>query len=145
MKIGILGAGSWGTTVAHLLARKYDVTLWARDQSIAHEINQHHLNTKYLGQSELSPRLQATSDLEIAVIGKALIIVAIPAQNFRDVLTQAVGFFNSDAAIISLSKEANLAARVVLPQPLSPTIPRDLPLPISKLIPSTALTVPCGT
>ena len=108
MKIGILGAGSWGTTVAHLLARKYDVTLWARDQSIAHEINQHHLNTKYLGQSELSPRLQATSDLEIAVTDKALVIVAIPAQNFRDVLTQAVGFFNSDAAIISLSKGLEL-------------------------------------
>lgn len=67
MKIGVLGAGSWGTTVAHLLARRYDVTLWARDRPIADEINQHQLNSKYLGPSALSPRIFATDDLESAV------------------------------------------------------------------------------
>ncbi|MGB1341540.1 MAG: NAD(P)H-dependent glycerol-3-phosphate dehydrogenase [Pseudomonadales bacterium] len=108
MKIGVLGAGSWGTTVAHLLARRYDVTLWARDRPIADEINQRQLNSKYLGPSALSPRIFATDDLESAVNKKALILVAIPAQNFRAVLKRAKAFLDPEAAIISLSKGLEL-------------------------------------
>ena len=54
MNIGVLGGGSWGTTVAHLLSRRYDVTLWARNSDIANEINAHRTNRRYLLSAQLS-------------------------------------------------------------------------------------------
>ncbi|MBT8092424.1 MAG: NAD(P)H-dependent glycerol-3-phosphate dehydrogenase, partial [Gammaproteobacteria bacterium] len=48
LKIGLLGGGSWGTTVAALVARNAPITLWARDEAIVAEINESHTNTKFL-------------------------------------------------------------------------------------------------
>ena len=48
LQVGLLGGGSWGTTVASLVARKAPITLWARDTNVVDEINRNHTNNKYL-------------------------------------------------------------------------------------------------
>ena len=104
MNIGVLGGGSWGTTVAHLLSRRYDVTLWARNSDIADEINAHHTNDRYLSSAPLSPKLQATDQLQAATRGQSVLVMAIPAQNFRAVLTDAARYLDPLTPIVSLSK-----------------------------------------
>ena len=69
MKVTVLGAGSWGTTVASLAARHNDATLWGRDEAQMREINDEHKNSKYLADYDLPKNLKGTSDLEAAVTG----------------------------------------------------------------------------
>ena len=66
MRVSVLGGGSWGTTVASLVARRHDTMLWARDAVVAAEITEAHTNSKYLPGLTLNERLAATDDLERA-------------------------------------------------------------------------------
>ena len=67
MRVAVLGGGSWGTTVASLLAPKHDTVLWARNPDVAKSIATDHVNPVYLPGFELASELAATSDLEEAV------------------------------------------------------------------------------
>ena len=67
MRVVVLGAGSWGTTVASLLAGRHPTLLWARDPDVADEINQQRTNTRYLPDCLLPATLEATADLDKAV------------------------------------------------------------------------------
>ena len=58
LNAGLLGGGSWGTTVAALIARNAPVTMWARDQGTVDEINQQHTNSKYLPDAVLPPKIR---------------------------------------------------------------------------------------
>ena len=49
MKVAVLGAGSWGTTVATLACGRNKTLLWARDPEVAREVNEDHANSSYLG------------------------------------------------------------------------------------------------
>ena len=65
--VGIIGGGSWGTTVGHLAAHNVSTVLWARHAETAEEINSHHRNSRYLDGFDLHPALRATADLGEAV------------------------------------------------------------------------------
>ena len=64
MTISILGAGSWSTAIANILAEKEDVLIYARDQKLAEEINSKHVNSKYFPDIQLSQKIKSTSDLK---------------------------------------------------------------------------------
>ena len=104
LKIGILGGGSWGTTVASLTARNAPTRLWARDKSVVDEINKHHRNEKYLPGAELFPSIKATHSLKKAVKNADVIVMGVPAQFFREVLKDARPFIRPWVPIISLAK-----------------------------------------
>ena len=77
MKVTVLGAGSWGTTVAALMCRRdHEVLLWARNPEVAHEVNDKRSNDAYLPGARLPARLRATSDLEQASRHAELLVVA---------------------------------------------------------------------
>ena len=109
LNVGLLGGGSWGTTVASLVARNAPITLWARDAETVREINDDHTNIKYLPDAKLPARLKATNDLEEAVTNMDVIIVGIPSQNFRDVLTEIKNYIRPWVPIVSLSKGLELS------------------------------------
>jgi glycerol-3-phosphate dehydrogenase (NAD(P)+) len=67
MRVTVLGAGSWGTTVASLLAGRHDVRIWARDPELARELAETGVNSRYLPGTVLPDRITATGDLEQAV------------------------------------------------------------------------------
>ncbi len=104
LKAGVLGGGSWGTTVASLIARNTQVALWARDAATVREINENHTNEKYLPGAHLSPRLTATEDLEQAVRTVDVVIMAIPSQNFRTVAEEIKRYIRPWVPVISLTK-----------------------------------------
>lgn len=111
-RVSVLGAGSWGTTVASLMARNSDVMLWARNAAVVDEVNDSHTNQRYLGDALLSPRLRATSDLTEAVSRAEVLVMAIPSQNYRDVLTMAAPDLTPGVPIISLTKGLELSSHL---------------------------------
>src|ERR1700730_19324868 len=87
MRIAVLGAGSWGTTVASLLAGHNDCTVWARDPELAREIYERDSISRYLPGFALPSNLKATADLEKAVHYLDLLVVGVPTHGFRAILT----------------------------------------------------------
>ncbi|HEV2361920.1 MAG TPA: NAD(P)H-dependent glycerol-3-phosphate dehydrogenase [Acidimicrobiales bacterium] len=104
MRVSVLGAGSWGTTVAHICAQGAHTMLWARDAAIADAVNDRNENPAYLPGIELFPGLEATADIEEAVAGADLIIVGVPTKGFRDVVERAKPHIRPWVPIVSLSK-----------------------------------------
>lgn len=104
VNVALLGGGSWGTTVASMIARNNPTLLWARSQASVDEINTLHTNSKYLGEAKLSPKLQATTSLQAAVSGADILIVAVPSHGFRDVLKEVAAHVRSFIPIVSLTK-----------------------------------------
>ncbi|MGP5125382.1 NAD(P)H-dependent glycerol-3-phosphate dehydrogenase [Brachybacterium tyrofermentans] len=86
-RLAVLGAGSWGTTFAQVLADGgADVTLWARREEVAREIRTAHRNSAYLGDRLLPDAVGATSSIEEAFDGADGIVLAVPAQSMRATL-----------------------------------------------------------
>src|SRR6266540_477501 len=102
--VTVVGAGSWGTTVASLVARNAPTLLWARRPELAEEIDEHHTNSDYLPGEELHPELRATGTLEEAVEQADVLVMAVPSHGFRDVLEAAVPFVRPWIPIVSLTK-----------------------------------------
>ena len=108
LKVALLGGGSWGTTVASLVARNTDVILWARDEATVAEINEHHTNEKYLPGATLREGVSATSSIEDAVAAVDVLVVGIPSQGFRSVLEQVKPHLRAWVPVISLTKGLEL-------------------------------------
>lgn len=104
MRVAVLGAGSWGTTVATLAAARNDTTLWARAPDVAGEIRDEHTNSSYLPGFELPKQLHASSDLEEVVRDADVLIAGVPSHGFRQVLEQAVPHVRPWIPIVSLTK-----------------------------------------
>lgn len=104
IRMAVIGAGSWGTTVASVAASNTPTVLWARRQSIVDSINSVHVNPDYIGAVPLSPELRATSSLEEAVSGADVVVMAVPSQGFRGVLAEAAPHIRPWVPIVSLSK-----------------------------------------
>jgi glycerol-3-phosphate dehydrogenase (NAD(P)+) len=104
MRVAVLGAGSWGTTVASLLAPRHPTTLWARDPDVARAVDRDHTNPSYLAGFRLPEELEATSDLEKALSEADLVFVAVPTSGFRTVLEEAKRHVRPWIPIVSLSK-----------------------------------------
>ncbi|MCL2761177.1 MAG: NAD(P)-binding domain-containing protein, partial [Desulfuromonadales bacterium] len=105
LNIGVLGAGSWGTTLANMLAKNgYRVTLWAYEPDLVERMAEQRINDLYLSGIELSPELFFTNSLEEAVEEKQLILSVVPSQVLRGVLEKTIPFIQKDAIIVSASK-----------------------------------------
>jgi len=104
MKYAVIGAGSWGTTVASLLASSVDVEIWSRNTAVAEDINLNHRNAAYLDGFELSPAIHATTDIVEALSGADAVVMGVPSHGYRSVLTTCAGHIRTDVPILSLSK-----------------------------------------
>ena len=123
LKIGLLGGGSWGTTVGALVARNTSVTLWARDSARVDEINGQHTNSKFLPDAKLPENLVATTDIEEAVAGADVIVVGIPSQGFRNVLEHIKGHIRPWVPVVSLSKGLELDTHMRMTEIIDDVLP----------------------
>jgi len=104
IRMAVVGAGSWGTTVASLAAENTPTVLWARRPDVAATINAEHRNPAYLGDRELSLALRASASLEETVEGADVVVMAVPSQGFREVLVSAAPHIRPWVPVVSLSK-----------------------------------------
>ena len=87
LRIAVLGAGSWGTALATLMARNgHHVVLWGRDEKVAAAIDAQHENPRYLPGIALPDSLRATTDLAVAMQGAELVLVVVPSHAFTETL-----------------------------------------------------------
>ncbi|HEX4864480.1 MAG TPA: NAD(P)H-dependent glycerol-3-phosphate dehydrogenase, partial [Acidimicrobiales bacterium] len=100
----VLGAGSWGTTVASLTTALNSTMLWARNTEVAAEVNGAHSNGTYLPAVTLPRRLRATADLEQAAKFADVLIVAVPSKGFRATLEEARRWLRPWIPVVSLTK-----------------------------------------
>ncbi len=103
-KIAVIGAGSWGTTVAWLAAANTEVGLWARNPDTAETINRTRENQKYLPGRSLPDSLTATSDLEEATEMADAVAVAVPSHGFRQVFEELHPLLEPETPVVSLTK-----------------------------------------
>ncbi|WP_296113661.1 NAD(P)H-dependent glycerol-3-phosphate dehydrogenase [uncultured Anaerococcus sp.] len=109
MTISILGAGSFATSVASLLADREEVLLYARDEMLALSINNENENLKYFPGIKLSKNIKATTKLK-EIFENKYIINAIPTQQVRNVLEKSRDYLSDDHVIINLSKGLELGS-----------------------------------
>jgi glycerol-3-phosphate dehydrogenase (NAD(P)+) len=124
-RIAVIGAGSWGTALANLLAKKeLPVRIWSFEPDVADAINADHRNPRYLSEVELYPGLEATSSLEEAVRDAGYIVSVSPAQHVRRVLMQLAPAMTADALVISASKGLETGSLKTMAQVHADVLPR---------------------
>jgi len=104
MRACVVGAGSWGTTVAVLMAENADVTLWARDADLAARVDANHENDRYLPGVPIPEQVHATNDLGAVCEEADVVVIGVPSHGFRGVLQAAAGSIRPEVPIVSLSK-----------------------------------------
>jgi glycerol-3-phosphate dehydrogenase (NAD(P)+) len=87
-RVAVLGAGSWGTTVATLASQNAPTVLWARSAELAEEINSRNTNERYLPGFSLPPDLLATPSVAEAVRDADVVVVGVPSHGFRALLEE---------------------------------------------------------
>ena len=110
LKVGLLGGGSWGTTVAALVSRNAPIALWARDAETVDDINAIHENRKYLPGIALPATLRATNDMAEVVASADVLVMGVPSHSFRAVLEEARAHLRPWVPVISLTKGLELSS-----------------------------------
>jgi glycerol-3-phosphate dehydrogenase (NAD(P)+) len=104
MKVAVIGAGSWGTTVASLVARNCETILWARRPELAEEISSQRTNERYLPGFVLPETLRASADLEKAVREADVVVLGVPSHGFRETVLELRPYVRPWIPIVSLTK-----------------------------------------
>jgi glycerol-3-phosphate dehydrogenase (NAD(P)+) len=105
MRATVVGAGAWGTALAHVLARGgHDVTLWAFEPEVAEDVRVRQMNTRFLPSVSLHPSLRASPDLAASVGGAPLIVWATPSHVLRLIARQAAPAIAQDAVLVVATK-----------------------------------------
>lgn len=103
--VGVIGGGSWGTTLANLLAEKgHAVTLWVYEEDLAREMLVQRENRVYLPGKKLDTRLQITSSLRQAAADRDFVVMAAPSHVFRAVVKQLTAVLSPASIVVTVSK-----------------------------------------
>jgi glycerol-3-phosphate dehydrogenase (NAD(P)+) len=125
--IGVIGAGSWGTTLADMLAKKgHRVTLWAYEKELVGEMQTGRENSIYLPGINLAENLNFTGSLEEAVSDKDLLLFVVPSQVLRRVLIDAVPHIPPESIIVSASKGIEVESLKLVSQVYEESLPQAL-------------------
>jgi len=116
----VIGSGAWGTTFAQVLADAgNDVVVWTTQEAVAEEINTRHTNGRHLPDGTVLPEtLAASTDLARLLPTAEVVVVALPSQVVRDVLTPYAGLVAPEAVVVSLMKGVELSTLEVMSQVL---------------------------
>lgn len=104
-KIGIIGAGSFGTAIAVVLGHSgYPITIWAREPEVVEGINRNGFNPSYITDVELPKSVQASHDFKETIKDSEMIVFATPSHTVREVASKAKEFMSGDEIIVSVAK-----------------------------------------
>ncbi len=123
MRVAVIGAGSWGTTVAHLAAHNTPTTIWARDRSVADEVTERHTNERYLPGFELDRSLLGSHDLATTVGATDVLVMGVPSHGFRSTLELLAPALRPWVPVISLSKGLEQGTRLRMTQVIQEVLP----------------------
>jgi glycerol-3-phosphate dehydrogenase (NAD(P)+) len=131
MRCTVLGSGSWGTALASLLAGKgYTVTAWDKERPVLEDISKNHRNDRYLPGVALPASLHAAPDIQRALEGAELVVLAVPSPAVRQVTIEAKRHVHAGTPLVCVAKGIELESLMtmsevmedVLPVPLHPYV-----------------------
>jgi glycerol-3-phosphate dehydrogenase (NAD(P)+) len=123
-RVAVVGAGSWGTTLANLLCGRGDeVVMWAYEPEVADEVNRRHRNDLFLPDAPLDHALAATTDLEAALRGAGVVVSAVPSHAVRDVMAGAAPALGRGVVVVSASKGLEPGSHKRLTEVLTEALP----------------------
>ncbi len=134
--VAVLGAGSWGTTFAKILADaaiaagdERQIRVWGRRPEVVEQINTNHRNIQYLKDIALPESITASTDVEEVLAGADLVVLAVPAQSLRLQLREWKPLIDPQATVVSLMKglELDTDAR------MSEVISQELGIPADRI------------
>ncbi|NPB08752.1 MAG: NAD(P)-dependent glycerol-3-phosphate dehydrogenase [Thermodesulfobacteria bacterium] len=124
MKIAVIGAGSWGTALANLLAKKGErVHLLARRPEVVEAINRRHENPFYLPKIELSPKLEATLEAPEALEGAEIVVLAVPSHALRETVRSLRPHLGPPKPLVSTIKGLEEETLLTMSQLLEEELP----------------------
>jgi len=127
MQIGLLGAGSWGTALATVLANNgHQVTMWSRREEQVKEINTEKTNRKYLPDITLPSSIFCTSNLREAIEGKKVILFVIPSHSIREIVREATPFLQEQMLFIHAIKGLELGTHKRISEIMIEEMPASL-------------------
>ncbi len=104
LRVTVLGAGSFGTTMAHLIIQNTPTLLWCRRPEIADEVNRDHRNERYLPGYAIAPELRATDSLEEAVREADVLVMGVPSHGMHASLEEVSKYIRPWVPVVSLAK-----------------------------------------
>jgi glycerol-3-phosphate dehydrogenase (NAD(P)+) len=124
MKIAIIGAGSWGTAIASMLAHKsHEVILWARNEGLIAELIETKENKTYLPNVKLSSHIIFTNDLAKATHKASMIIITTPSHAVRQTIEGVADTISPEAIIVSAAKGFELSTAKRLSEVIEEVLP----------------------
>ncbi len=125
-KIAVLGGGSFGTAIANIMAdNNHDVCLWLRNKERAEEINTVHVNSAYLPDYPLNPKLLASTELKDSVDSCDIVFMAVPSKSCRDVAAEVSKYLKPGTILISTTKGIEPENFKLMSEVLSEEIPHS--------------------
>ena len=103
-RVGVVGGGSWGTTVAHICAWNQPTVLHSRRPEVVDAINDRHENPRYLSGYDLNPSLTASNDLAEVVETSDVVILGVPSKGYRTTLAEIRPLIQPSVPVVSLAK-----------------------------------------
>ena len=129
--VAVLGAGSWGTALAALIARHgVATTLWGRDEAVVEAIDRRHENPRYLPGIPLPDALRATTDLAAAVRGVDFVLVVVPSHAFTETLRALAPLRPADAGVAWAAKGFEPGSGRFLHEVAGELLPDGVPLAV---------------
>jgi len=123
-QIAVLGAGSWGTALAALLAANgHQIRLWARDPELVERLKSERENRQYLPGKPLVSAVHPVNNIGAALSGAAVVVFAVPSGAMREVALQAAPFLTSNMLVISAAKGLEENTGLRMSQVLEETMP----------------------
>jgi glycerol-3-phosphate dehydrogenase (NAD(P)+) len=126
LRVGVVGAGSFGTCLAMLMAeQECAVELWARDAAVAEGINRHRRNPRYLTEFRLPETIHASGSLEQVLREKDVVISVVPSHGVREVWGSAAKVPGPETLIISATKGIEIGSHKLMSQVLEEVLPPE--------------------
>ena len=130
-RIGVVGAGSWGTSLANLLAEKgYKIKLWAFEKEIKEQIEETRQNKIFLPGFNLSENLTVSNNLDEVVAEKDLVLVVVPSHVIRETTLKMAASVSSETIIVSASKGIENKTHLTMTGVLEQTLPE---IPVNQI------------
>jgi len=130
-RVAVVGAGSWGTTLADLCAAKgQEVALWAYEPEVAEEINRRHRNDLFLPEAPLHPGVAATTDVAAAVRGAEVVVCATPSAAVRAVMGRTAPALAPGAVVVSGAKGLEAESHARVSEVLAAVLPAGTPVAV---------------
>ena len=121
--VAVVGAGAWGTTLSALASAHGPTTLWAREPEVVTTMRDRHENGLFLPDVTLPAGIHATTELEEAVAGADVVVVAIPAQHVRAVMARSAPWIARDALVVSVAKGLEAGSTKRMTEVLADVLP----------------------